>query len=226
MWRSLSLCSGIGGLDLALRRWVQPQAFCEIDTFCQAILRARFPGVPVIDDIRTLRDPIYEPLDLVVAGFPCQPFSTASRGRRTATNLWPEVLRIVSQSQPGWVFLENVQRDPIYRAAQDLSSRGYQGAVAQVCASQVGAPHDRPRWWLLAHTDYAKQPDFSVDAEVARLSASAGSWDALPGGLLDVVNGVPDRMARLRALGNAVVPACAELAFAILLQELTCSPSA
>jgi DNA (cytosine-5)-methyltransferase 1 len=204
-----------------LQSLARPICMVEIERFCTRVLEARFPGAHMESDVRAFSGELWrDRFDLLCAGFPCQPFSTASRGRRTAIDLWPEILRVVAESRAPMVFLENVQREPIYRAAQDLHALGYRGAVAPLSSAQVGAPHDRRRWWLLAHTDDTQQPMLSINAEVASSSEAESPWDALPSGLLGMDDGVPDRMARLRALGNAVVPACARAAFVILLGEL------
>ena len=225
--RSLSLCSGIGGIDLGLSKWCEPAAFVEIDPFCRGILRRRWPSVPILEDLRELDGHDWSgTVDILVAGFPCQPFSTASRGRRVAENLWPRIARLIDKSRPPTVFLENVQYEPIRRAAWDLHPLGYQGRVAPLSSAQVGAAHDRRRWWLLAHADDAEQPVLSLDAEVAGIQAASRSWVSLPAGLLGVDDGLPNRMDRLRALGNAVVPAQAEAAFAFLGSKLFRMPPA
>ena len=74
----LSLCSGIGGLDLAFE-WAGDQivAFCEIEPFCQKVLRKHWPEVPIFTDIRKLSKEVIEnegvsqAIDVVYGGFPC-----------------------------------------------------------------------------------------------------------------------------------------------------------
>lgn len=85
----LDLFSGIGGFSLAAR-WVgiETAAFCEVDPFCQRVLRKHWPDVPIFDDIRTLdraalvergvineskggsREPVARSIDLICGGFP------------------------------------------------------------------------------------------------------------------------------------------------------------
>lgn len=111
-----SLFSGIGGLDLAAH-WAGMKSviFCEREPYCQDILSRRFPGVPIIDDIREFTRERVDSygigkIDIISGGFPCQPFSHA--GKRTGTDddryLWPEMRRVVDEIRPSWVFAENV----------------------------------------------------------------------------------------------------------------------
>lgn len=70
--KALSLFTGIGGIDLALEsEGVDIVAMCEIDPFCQSILKEHFPNTPLYDDIRTLNGSDYVGVDMVVGGFPC-----------------------------------------------------------------------------------------------------------------------------------------------------------
>lgn len=114
--RMLSLFAGIGGFDLAAQQvWGEGTtvAFCEIDPFCQQVLKKHWPGVPIFSDIRTLGVEQLEQLgaiDIITGGFPCQPFSVAGqrRGTEDDRHLWPEMLRVISIVRPRWVIAENV----------------------------------------------------------------------------------------------------------------------
>lgn len=118
--RALSLFSGLGGIDLA-GEWagIQTVAFCEREPFPRRVLTHHWPGIPIYDDVCTLtkevlqRDGIISgtrAIDLVSAGFPCQPFSNA--GQRGGTDderyLWPEVVRVLQEVEPTWFIGENV----------------------------------------------------------------------------------------------------------------------
>lgn len=231
----LSLCAGIGGLDLGVKGGAErlglravSVGYVEREVLCAATLGhhaetgALDPG-PLWTDLRTFDGRAWRgAVDCVTAGFPCPAFSTASRGRRVAEDLWPECLRIIEEVGPRFVFLENVQRDPIDAAGRQLVALGYDCAYAPLAASQVGAPHERQRWWLLADADGDPEPAFALHGEVARVSpAPHPDWWREPlGRVVDVVHGVPRELA-LTALGNAVVPAQAELAFVHLWRALS-----
>jgi DNA-cytosine methyltransferase len=118
--RQLDLFAGIGGISLAAE-WVgiETVAFCEKEPFCQDVLRRRFPGRPIYDDVFDLTREVLERdgiitrergIDIVAGGFPCQPFSHAGKRTGTADDryLWPEMCRIIGELRPAWVFAENV----------------------------------------------------------------------------------------------------------------------
>lgn len=169
----LDLFSGIGGFALAAS-WVWPDynpvAFCEIDPFCQKVLKKHWPDVPVIPDIRKIRQqkPLkmhtgydYGTVDLISGGFPCQPFSAAGKraGTRDDRYLWPEMLRVISEIRPRWVVAENVsglvsidKGLVLERVLTDLESEGYQVQPFVIPACAVGAPHRRDRIWIVGYS--------------------------------------------------------------------------
>lgn len=219
--RLLDLFSGIGGFSLGLERaGMRTVAFCESDAYCRRVLARHWPHVPVYPDVRLLTarqlaaDGIS--VDVVCGGFPCQPFSSASagqaRGARDDRYLWPEMARLVSECQPAWVICENVTHLDglaLREVVSDLESFGYEVAPPlEIPACAVGHGHWRPRLWIVGHADRDRQPECTVDAEMAGVSwprsfaGNAGAADGLPRGM----DGV-----RRRALGNAVVPQIPEL---------------
>ena len=151
-FRVLDLFSGIGGFSLGLERaGMQTVAFCEIEPYCQAVLKKHWPDVPIHDDIRTLTVP-RGTADVVCGGFPCQPFSSASRGRLNGRDddryLWPEMLRVVRECQPSWVIGENVAhlRGVDFDAVvTDLEREGYEVQALEIpaCATSVPGMSDK-----------------------------------------------------------------------------------
>lgn len=222
--RVLSLCSGICGLDLGVKLALplaRTICYVERDPYCQRVILARIADghlddAPVWDDLATFDPgPWNGNVDLVVAGPPCQPFSSAARGRNNALDLSGHVVRTVLGCRPEAFLLENVRHseDRMLEVREQLIAEGYHCPPAlEVSASDVGAPHGRPRLFLAGHSDGYRQPGLRQHAEVARLSESGGGlWGRVPEGL-----GVPDgsagRVDRLRAAGNAVVPLVAAFA--------------
>src|SRR5690606_12392126 len=101
--RMLDLFSGIGGMALAAE-WagIETVAFCEIEPYCQKVLKKHWPTVPIYTDVRKLTRERLEKdgvigngrtIDLICGGYPCQPFSVAGKRRGTEDDryLWPEM---------------------------------------------------------------------------------------------------------------------------------------
>ena len=110
--RVLDLCSGVGaGFPLSgiITAKVQLCGLCEIDSFCKEILQKRFPGVPIYNSVRDLRIE-KEPIDIITASPPCQPFSVEGKrlGEADERDCIPAVLRLVARIQPKFFCLENV----------------------------------------------------------------------------------------------------------------------
>lgn len=158
-----SVCSGIGGLELGLlAAGLGPVLWqIEIDPFCRAVLARHWPDVDrsvtdVRDEaaIRGLRR-----VELVCAGFPCQPASSAGkrRGRADERWLWPSIDRLLRVVRPRFVFLENVAAlltvdggAAFGDVLGSLASLGYAAEWTLLRASDVGAPHRRERLFVLA----------------------------------------------------------------------------
>lgn len=163
-----SLFSGIGGFDLAARwhGWKNVLQ-CELDPFCQRVLRKHFPESHLHGDIKTLTGGGWRgKVDIISGGFPCQPFSLAGerRGENDDRFLWPQMLRVISEIAPTWVVAENVPGilsinnglvlEQVYT---DLETAGYETAPPlQIPACAVQADHRRDRIWIVAH---AKRSD-------------------------------------------------------------------
>lgn len=108
----LDLFSGIGGFAMGLQEtgYFKTVAFCDNEPAAQARLKLRFPGIPVYDDIHTIRSRYTGPAGIITAGFPCQPHSHAGkrRGAQDDRDLWPETRACVRHWRPTWFVGENV----------------------------------------------------------------------------------------------------------------------
>jgi len=107
-----SVCSGIEAASVAWKPlgW-RPAFLSEIDPGARAVLQHRFSGVPLHGDFTTIQAGDYEPIDLLVGGTPCQPFSVAGlRGGLSDArgNLALEYLRLAERLRPRWLVWENV----------------------------------------------------------------------------------------------------------------------
>jgi len=163
-----SLFSGIGGIDLAFAaagfdvRWQ-----VEIDPYCQKVLRKHaphyWPNAQLHTDIYDCHDLPH--VDVIVAGFPCQPFSLA--GKRLGVNddryLVPELFRVIEEVRPYAALFENV---PGFTSIDDgntfaeflraLAQMGYDAEWGRVSAAGISAPHKRERWVCVAYRDGAR----------------------------------------------------------------------
>jgi DNA (cytosine-5)-methyltransferase 1 len=220
----LDLFSGIGGFSLGLH-WAgfRTIAFCERDLFCRAVIARHWPGIPIYADIRGFSASGMRP-DLVCGGFPCQDVSLAGRGAGllgARSGLWSEMARVIEECRPRWVVAENVpglRSRGADRVIADLATVGYQSWPLVVGAVHAGAPHLRRRVFVLARRLAAdaggarlevRQPD-AASAPPRLPAERRGLWAAEPG-VRRVDDGFPGRVDRVRALGNAVVPALAAM---------------
>jgi len=226
----LSLFSGIGGIDLAAQMaGIETVAFCEINKFCQKVLYNHWPNVPIFPDIKKINKDVLKnakipKIDIVAGGFPCQPFSTANRNRRgldDERSLFPEMLRIVDEIRPSWVIGENVMGFKTLGLDSlliELEKINYTTRTFIIPACGVSAPHRRYRIFVVAHTNgYGWSNDNYRQTSTGWVTFPKSNPRTWNGELLDkprirrVVDGIPKRVdkltkARLKAIGNAVVP--------------------
>ncbi len=239
--RVLDLFSGIGGFSLGLERTggFETVAFCEIEEFPRRVLAKHWPEVPCYYDVRELTadklaaDGIS--VDVITGGFPCQDVSIAGRGRGidgSRTGLWREVIRLASELSPKFIVLENVAKirsRGLEHLLIALDEVGYDAEWHCIPAAHVGAPHRRDRLWIIANRKrdalssnaYFLRPH-SEDLHIGRnaefcnqqerVSGSVAWWSAEPP-VERVVDGTPTKLdvARIRAIGNAVVPFIPEM---------------
>lgn len=224
----LALFAGAGG-GLLASNLLGHDIVCAVerDEFCQHVLVQRqndriLQPFPIWDDICTFDGrPWKGTVDLVSGGFPCQAFSSAARGRNLAEkDLWGEMRRVIREVRPHLVFAENVSEKAILQAQNDLLQDGYNSKYLKLSAKDLGADHERERFWLLAYTDYYSQLRSTKYAEAQELpKLRNGVWETFSGELR-VSNGVAFRMDRLKALGNGQVPLVAAEAFVRLINQI------
>ncbi len=225
----LALFTGAGG-GLLASSLLGHNIVCAVerDEYCIEVLVQRqneraLQPFPIWDDICTFDGrPWRGTVDLVSGGFPCQAFSSAARGRNIAEkNLWGEMCRVIREVEPKVVFAENVSEKAILQAQEDLLEIGYNSKYLKLSAKDVGADHERDRFWLLAYTDYYCQLCSTFNAEASIVSELRNSvWETYPGELR-VSDGVAFRMDRLKALGNGQVPLVAASAWCELHKAVT-----
>lgn len=278
--RGLSICTGIGGLELGLHQALGgdyvPVCYVEGEAYAASVLVSRMAdetlgAAPIWSDVRTFDPkPWRGCVDIVSAGIPCQPWSQAGkrRGADDERHLWAPVCAIIEELAPKYVLIENVpgllSKDGLEPIWRDLLRMGYEVEAGIFSAAEVGAPHLRKRIFVLAHADHAigrslsaARRDMGGQHRGVRHRRHKAAGNAAKGGAKNVADahgqpgdqgfhalwrwkpdvggavwrptqppvcggndGPADRLDRLRALGNAVVPACAALAVQTLLKEI------
>lgn len=279
-----SLFSGIGGLELGLEMAGLGHTIWQVeqDAYCRAVLAKHWPNALRYDDVSTVGSTVLPVVDLICGGFPCQDVSSA--GKRAGlsgarSGLWFEYLRIVDELRPQWVVVENVAsgaRAWVDVVREGLEQHGYACLPIPLAASDVGAPHERQRVFIVAahanatlirdesrrrrrqnregshvapndgpqgvtadantqgqlafsgHEEMARSPA-SADADASRRKRGVAGgfkpkvaarlhvrhWRKTQPDMVRVVSGIPRRLdsprARIAALGNSVVPQCAQV---------------
>jgi DNA (cytosine-5)-methyltransferase 1 len=150
-----SLFTGYGGLDMALAgelAW-----YSEINAAACRVLEAHHRDIPNLRDVTSIDWADVAPVDVLTAGYPCQPFSQAGKrqGSNDERHLWPYVATAIDAIRPGIVVLENVRGHLTLGFGDvlaDLSRLGYDARWGVVRASDAGAPHHRARIFIIANT--------------------------------------------------------------------------
>ena len=160
----VDLFSGIGGFSYAAEQIVggfETIAFVERDEYCQKVLRKHWSDVPIYSDIRSFNGKEYKDADIVVGGFPCQPWSVAGaqRGSEDDRDLWHEMVRVIEDIRPRWIIGENVSGFVtmpmgLRRSLIDLESIGYKAIPYLIPAAAVDAKHRRMRCWIVGYSEH------------------------------------------------------------------------
>ena len=224
-----SLFSGIEGLELGLvAAGVGHVAWSvERDPYCAWRIRSTRSGGVLHEDVRHVGRHNLAPVDVICGGYPCQPYSTSGRrkGTQDHRDLWPEFARIIGEVQPRYVVIENVAGHLTLgfdRTLRDLAALGYDAEWDVLSACALGAAHTRERLFCLAYPSGIGQPEPWEYQQDASDHAQKEHWqadrlvDAVRRGAVPYVcreaHGVPGRVHRVTALGNAVVPQMAKVA--------------
>ena len=154
-----SLCTGYGGLDMAVETYFNAEmVWCaENDKYASKVIYERFDK-PNLGDIKQIDWASVEPIDILTAGYPCQPFSHAGqrKGDNDERHIWPHILKGISILRPKYIVLENVRGHlslGFKEVLSDLAKNGYDAKWRIVRASDIGAPHQRARLFIIAYSN-------------------------------------------------------------------------
>lgn len=198
----LAIFAGTGGGLLAskLLGW-RTVCYVEKNIYAVKVIKARIrdgylDDAPIWDDVFTFDGyPWAGLVDVITAGFPCQPFSQAGKGlsENDPRNGWPPLKRIIGEVRPKLAYLENVpgliSKPYIRRIFGELASLGYDAEWGTLSAAAVGAPHVRERLWILAYTD-------SIPFDMAKFSREKNIHVEGNGATLQVAHASSARLAK------------------------------
>ena len=241
----LSFCSGYGGIERGLdlagfeHRVI---AYVEIEAYAIALLvkkmeEGELSPAPIYTDIKTFPSEIFRgKVSLITGGYPCQGFSTAGqrKGDKDPRHLWPYIRRHIESIRPIQCLFENVQGHValgLFSVISELESMCYRAAWGIFSAREVGAPHERERVFILSNSISERGEAWVSGQERPQKEGYTAITDNRSGQqcrwqekmqwppeprLGRVVDGCPDRVDRIRLLGNGVVPQTAAKAWITL----------
>jgi DNA (cytosine-5)-methyltransferase 1 len=214
------LFSGIGGLELGLEWAGLGETLWQVeqDEYCRSVLAKHWPNAERFEDVRTIGVDNIRGADVICGGFPCQDISVAGSGTGLdgdRSGLWWEFDRLIGLVLPRFVVIENVPA-LTHRGLSEilcaLARRGYSAEWDTISAAAIGARHRRDRLFLIAWRDVADASGAGLEEREGQkreraFSSIAGSdGGSIESRICPTAHGVPGRVARLKALGNAVVP--------------------
>lgn len=193
-----SLCTGYGGLDMAVEAYFEAETVwtCEFDKHASKIIQERF-GKHNYGNLKLTDWSKVEPIDILTAGYPCQPFSHAGsrKGAADERHLWPYIKEIIRILRPQFVVLENVRGHfglGFREVLGDLTEIGYDARWTLIRASDVGAPHRRERLFILAHSNsfphnHARRANTSLSSK-ASAQYDGANWQKHRRGIENVID--------------------------------------
>jgi len=224
--RAMDLFSGIGGFSYGFKKagGFKTVAYCEIEPYCQAVLLARMRDgwldtAPIHTDITKLDGkPWRGRVDVITGGFPCQDISNAGKkagidGARSW--LWREMGRIIREVRPRYIVVENTEsllERGAGRVFGDLAEGWIDAEWSVVSACSMGAPHLRERVFVVAHPPLLggrRERGWIGRSQTGDQERNLHQWGNEPP-CPRVAHGLPNRVVRLAALGNSIVPQIAE----------------
>lgn len=221
-----SLFTGIGGFDLgAEMAGIKNIWNCEVDIFNRKQLKKLFPDAKQHEDIRTMQNP--QPVDIISGGFPCQNISLAASRNRTGidgdkSGLWREMFRVCGEVRPRYIIIENspeLLKKGFDVILAEFAKIGYDAEWQTLRGFQFGIPQRRRRLYAILYAScigdgmekkqvFARWDKFEYPA-----------WRDSEAKIYGMADVVPDRVAKHRALGNAVQPILAHYLFECIKQH-------
>lgn len=220
-----SLFSGIGGFELGAS-WsgIETLWNCEIDGFNRIILDKRFNNAKQYTNIKKMSYP--EAVDIISGGFPCQNISIAASKNRIGVDgdksgLWREMLRICDEIKPRYIIIENSPAiitkgfNIILKAFAEI---GYDAEWQILQGLQFGIPQRRRRLYAIFYPSSIRNRMEKEQIFSRWDKLIYPTWRDTESKIYGMANVIPDRVAKHRALGNAVQPIIAHYLFECIKQ--------
>jgi len=166
-----SMFSGVGGFELGFQQanlQTQVVGFCEIDKYASQILETKFKEIKNYGDATTIDETKLPNFDILVGGFPCQPFSMAGKRKgfdEARGTLFFDVARILAHKKPRNFILENVKGLLSHNKGKTfktilgiLSDLGYIVEWELLNSKNYGVPQSRERVYIVGHLRGQSQP--------------------------------------------------------------------
>jgi len=232
-----SLFAGIGGFDLGFdRAGMQCLWQVEKDDWCRSILAKHWPHVERYEDVRDVGKHNLRTVDVICGGFPCPAFSRSGKeGGFEQDDLFFQITRIAQDLQPKFIVFENVKgftrwREVLHKEVEDI---GYEWCDMVLDARDFGIPQARERYFaicvqrgMLSCSQHLwgiqREKGSGIYGIQPNAQDSQGWWTPTirskegwrtifsAARRCGTSDGIPNRMDRIRGLGNAVVPQIAE----------------
>lgn len=217
---------GIDGFAYAARQvGIDVPYHVEADRRAHRYLKKNYPDSKIYwyDETATQ---LIERTHIIAGGDPCQPSSTAGnrKGQADHRYRWPFMFKAIKFARPHWVINENVNGSVsnmvLDQKIADLESINYTCQAYNIPAVAINADHERKRIWLIAHSNVQGWGEllctdpraiFEESGQTFTLGARGNAFLRFSESLSEpplftVADGVPDRLFRLAAAGNSVVP--------------------
>ena len=226
-----SLFSGIGAIEIGFEKaGFRTEWFIECDEYAKSVLQKRFPGVTIYSDIKKVNFGEVTKVTILTGGFPCQDISKSGKGdgiEGHRSSLWSYYKEAIRKIRPKYAFIENVptlSSRGLNIVLADLAEIGYDAEWMCISASTIGANHRRERLFIIAYPYDFRCLDRTDEGSMVRQGRQAFNeiipcfgWQTQPP-ICRVDDGTPNRVDRLKCLGNSVLPQIVEL-FALAIKE-------
>ena len=189
-YRVSSFFAGIGGFDLGLERAGMNVVFqCEINRFCQGVLKKHWPNVPLENDIGLIKPNDIPASNVWCGGFPCQDVSLANQGKRKGllgerSGLFFTYAKLIKEKKPDWIIIENVpgllnshDGEDFKTVIETLDELGYGISWRVLDAKYFGTPQRRRRVYIVGSFGDMRSAKVLFESGTTKIVDKSGSGE-------------------------------------------------